>query len=148
MMNHMVSQLTRFNLHIRVKGRRNVQGSEHVPVFYFQSGTEISAAARSVHCRKYFLPPTHTKGFLQYHTARPGPARHGSDQARSGLTSPARLFAHTNVFCTHSLRSIVPYGPALPGPGPPRPVLITERHHTARPGTERNGTAQARPGPS
>ena len=88
-----------------------------------------------------------------YSTIRPGPARHGtarhgSDQARSGLTSPARLFAHTNVFCTHSLRSIVPYGPARPGPGPPRPVLTTEWHPTARPGPARNGPAQARPGPS
>ena len=33
MMNHMDSHLTRFNLHIRVKGRRNVQGPEQIRYF-------------------------------------------------------------------------------------------------------------------
>ena len=33
MLHYMVSQLTRFNLHIRVKGRRNVQGSEQIKKF-------------------------------------------------------------------------------------------------------------------
>ena len=37
MMHHMVSQLTRFNLHIRVKGRRNVQGSEQIKKFLISS---------------------------------------------------------------------------------------------------------------
>jgi len=98
----------------------------------FRTGTEISAAARSVHCRNYFLPPTHTKGFLQYHTARPGPARLGSDQARSGLISPATERKPTACLRTRTCFALHPVrlGPARPGsarhgPGPPRPRSLS-----------------------
>ena len=136
----------------------------------FRTGTEISAAARSVHCRKYFLPPTHTKGFLQYHTARPGPARHGSDQARSGLTSPATERKLTACLRTRTCFAHHPVrlGPARPGPArhgldqarsgltspaterKPTACLRTRTcfaHHPVRLGPARHGSAQARPGP-
>ena len=79
MLHYMVSQLTRFNLHIRVKGRRNVQGSEQIKKFLISN--------RNICCCKicplpkiFFSHPPTPRDF--YSTIRPGPARHGTARTR------------------------------------------------------------------
>ena len=111
MMHHMVSQLTRFNLHIRVKGRRNVQGSEQIKKFL----THPPSLGNLTHTDGPTSPARTHNPAGPARPARPagnGPAR----RQRPGLgpARTARLFTPSRPGPLATARP----GPARPAPHP------------------------------